>query len=77
MSNVQALPPSPATVPNLPRSDLRTPKEAADFLTLSEKTLAKYRCTKEVLLPYVKVSGKTVRYRQSDLEKFIADRVVA
>lgn len=48
---------------------LMTPRQTADFLGLSESTLAKKRLTKEGP-PYIKMGG-TVRYRRSDLETFV------
>jgi predicted DNA-binding transcriptional regulator AlpA len=54
---------------------LLTP-EAAQVLGFAEKTLEKDRCTRELGIPYVKL-GRSVRYRMTDLQKFIADRVVA
>lgn len=54
---------------------LLTP-EAAHVLGFAEKTLEKDRCTRELGIPYVKL-GRSVRYRLADLQKFIADRVVA
>lgn len=54
---------------------LLTTNEAAYLLLLSPKTLDKDRCTRELGIPFVKI-GRSVRYRRSDLEKFIAERVV-
>ena len=51
-------------------------REAADFLGFAEKTLEKDRCTRELGIPYVKL-GRAVRYRLTDLKKFVDDRVVA
>ena len=59
-----------------PTTRLLRNDEAAKFLNLSEKTLNKDRCTREIGIPFVKL-GRAVRYRVSDLEKFIAERVVA
>jgi len=50
--------------------------QAAEYLGLKPKTLIKDRCTREIGIPFVKL-GKSVRYRMADLEKFVADRVVA
>lgn len=50
--------------------------EAAELLGFAEKTLEKDRCTRELGIPYVKL-GRAVRYRLTDLMKFIDERVVA
>jgi len=50
--------------------------EAAEILGFAEKTLEKDRCTRELGIPYVKL-GRAVRYRLTDLMKFIDERVVA
>lgn len=49
---------------------LLTRKEAADFLGLSEGTLAVWKVTKRYPLPVIKV-GRLVRYRESDLIAFL------
>lgn len=51
------------------------PKEAAEFLGVSEDTLAVWRCTKRYPLPYVKI-GRKVFYRAEDLQNFIDARTV-
>jgi excisionase family DNA binding protein len=50
--------------------------QAAEYLGLKPKTLVKDRCTREIGIPFVKL-GKSVRYRMADLERFVAERVVA
>jgi excisionase family DNA binding protein len=52
---------------------LLTPAEVANILGVSVETLNVWRATKRYPLPYVK-SGRLVRYKLSDLEKFIDDR---
>ncbi len=49
-------------------------KQAAEFLGIKENTLAIWKCTKRYPLPYIKI-GRYVRYRVSDLVKFIEDNV--
>lgn len=44
--------------------------EAAQFLGISEQTLATWFCKKKYDLPVIKIGG-AVRYRLSDLEEFI------
>lgn len=76
MPQVAPLLPRSSTAPQSLASGLLVPDQAAEFLGLKPKTLAKDRCTREIGIPYVKL-GRSVRYRLSDLEKFISDRVVA
>lgn len=49
---------------------LFTPEDAANFLSIHIVTLAKWRSSGSVSLTYVKV-GRAIRYRKSDLEKFL------
>ena len=56
-------------------SDLLTRQQAAEFLGVKAQTLAVWATTKRYPLPYVRV-GSRVRYRRSDLERFIESRVV-
>ena len=49
-------------------------KDAAEYLGLKESTLAIWKCNKRYNLPYVKIGGK-VRYRLSDLQKFIENNI--
>ncbi len=81
MSSVQILPPaakraeaSPA--PSRPTyANLRTEAEAAIRLSLSPKTLAKDRCTRQMGIPFVKIN-RAVRYKDEDLDQFIESRRV-
>lgn len=54
------------------RADLVPPEEASGYLNIKENTLATWRCTKEKLLPYVKL-GKRVYYLREDLDNFITE----
>jgi excisionase family DNA binding protein len=54
---------------------LLTQEEAADFLNVKAHTLSIWRSTGRHELPYVKV-GRAVRYRRSDLEKWLAKNTV-
>lgn len=56
------------------RDPLLTPEQAAGQLHNNTGTLANWRSSGRVVLPYVKI-GKLVRYRQSDVEAFIARNV--
>lgn len=50
-------------------------KESAEFLGLETQTLAAWRCSGRYSLPYVRV-GRKIRYRISDLERFLESRTV-
>lgn len=50
--------------------------EAAEYLGIKPQTLALWHSTGRYALPVVKV-GRSVRYRLSDLEAFIAARTVS
>lgn len=54
-------------------NDLLTPREVAKALGVSVRTLAVWRCERRYDLRYVKV-GACVRYRRSDLERFLDER---
>jgi len=56
-------------------SDLLTRQQAAEFLGVKVQTLAVWATTKRYPLPMVKV-GCLVRYRRSDLERFLDQRTV-
>jgi len=51
-------------------TQLRSRREAADYLGVSPQTLAVWACTKRYDLPMIKI-GRHVKYRQSDLDAFI------
>ena len=48
-------------------------KEAASYANLSPGTLNNWRCTKQVIIPYLKL-GRKVVYLQDDLDKFLASK---
>jgi len=50
---------------------LLTPLEVSEILQISAGTLACWRFTNRVALPYLKV-GRSVRYKKSAVEEFIA-----
>jgi len=64
------------TLPDALRRRLITEDETADFLHIKPETLATWRCMKRYALPYVRV-GRSIRYRPSDVEKFLAERTVS
>jgi excisionase family DNA binding protein len=53
---------------------LLTRKEAARYLRVSPGTLAVWDCTKRYNLKPLKV-GRSVRYRQEDLDHFLEDQL--
>jgi excisionase family DNA binding protein len=53
-------------------TQLLTPRQASEYLQVPVSTLAVWRCTDRVHLPFVKVGGRHVRYRREDLEAFLA-----
>ncbi len=65
---------APATQDRLVR--LLTPGEFADLISVSEATVERWRGQGEGP-PFVKVSGKVVRYRAADVQAYIDARVVA
>jgi excisionase family DNA binding protein len=56
-------------------TELLTPEQAAEHLGLKVQTLAVWRSTRRYALRYVKV-GRLVRYRQADLDHWLAARTV-
>jgi excisionase family DNA binding protein len=50
--------------------ELLSRRQAAEYLGVTEQTLAIWKCTKRYDLPFVKV-GRLVKYRRSDLNAFI------
>ncbi len=58
------------TAAQIAPSDYMTPPQASQLLHVPESTLAVWRSTNRVIVPYFKLGGH-VRYRRADLEKFI------
>lgn len=51
--------------------DLLTQEQAADILTMSPKTLSKWRCSgRRPDLKYIKIGGR-IRYMRGDVSAFI------
>lgn len=63
----------PAVTASTP-AKLLTPETVAELLGLTLHTLAVWRCSKRMPLPYVKV-GRRVRYRAADVEAFISSQL--
>jgi hypothetical protein len=51
-------------------NELLEPKDAAPVVHKTKQTLAIWRCTKKVRLPYLKVGGR-ILYRRQDLIAFL------
>jgi excisionase family DNA binding protein len=62
-----------ATTPQA--TPLLTPKTASEFLGIPEGTLAQWRSQRRGPT-FIKLEGRLVRYRASDLEQYIASRIV-
>ena len=56
---------------------LLTPEEAATLLAVQIPTLAKWRETGRVALPFIKLSRNVVRYRYRDVVNFIGERTAS
>lgn len=54
---------------------LLCPKEVANLLGISIQTLANWRVEKPTPIPYVKV-GKSIRYRLSEVNKYIVKKTI-
>jgi predicted DNA-binding transcriptional regulator AlpA len=52
---------------------LLTPAQTAEILGVAEDTLTVWRCTRRVVLPYVKI-GRHVRYDPASIAQFIKER---
>ncbi len=68
-------PVSTAAVRTKPRrdyqpGDLLSRKEAAEYLGVSEKTLAVWKCTARYPLPCIKI-GRLVKYKKCELDEFV------
>lgn len=55
---------------------LLTAKQVATRIGVSEQTLAHWRSTRRQSLPYVSISSRCVRYRDCDVEAWIASNMV-
>ena len=55
---------------NLNNNQRLSPSEAADYLGFKESTLASWRCTNKMKIPYIKL-GRKVAYYKDDLDAFI------
>ncbi len=55
------------------RTELLTPRQAAERMGLRPQTLAVWRTTGRYGLPYVR-AGRLIRYRPEDIDAFLAER---
>jgi len=74
MATVAKLGTTPA-ISTSPSVRLLTPKEAAEFLCVPEGTLAQWRSQRRGPA-FLKLEDRLVRYRRSDLERYIASKMV-
>lgn len=58
-----------------PLSPLLDDRQLAEILGVSPKTLANWRCSKRLNIPYIKLS-RAVRYRRSDVDAYLNKRTV-
>ena len=55
------------------KKELLNSKETAEYLGVTENTLAVWRTNKRYKIPYIKV-GHLIKYRLSDLEHWLDER---
>jgi len=55
---------------------LLTIDETAEILNIPRRTLDNWRWKKNISLPWIKVAGKTVRYRMSDILEWLEAKTV-
>lgn len=67
---------SPLLTQLLKNEGLLTTEQAADYLGVTPRTLEVWRCVKRHTIPYIKV-GRLVKYRQADLDAWLASRTVS
>jgi excisionase family DNA binding protein len=58
--------------------ELLTEQEAAEYLGMHTNTLLKMRKPgiNKRPLPYVRINGKTIRYRKSEIDKFLEEHTL-
>ncbi|WP_074719591.1 helix-turn-helix domain-containing protein [Nitrosomonas ureae] len=62
-----------AVIKNQSTDPLFTPKEASEYLGVSNDTLSVWRCVGRYNIPFIKV-GRLVKYRKSSLDAFLDRR---
>lgn len=73
MRQVDCEAPANCQVPNT--AEILTVEEAAEYVRLKKNTLDIYR-TKGNGPPFIRISAGAVRYRRSDLKKWLESRIV-
>jgi excisionase family DNA binding protein len=68
-------PSDPKALDVAPGARLLKTEEVAELTGLSVETLAQWR-SQQRGIPYVKISRNCVRYRQTDLDSWLAERTV-
>jgi len=69
--------PAPGVASHMPSlARLLTEKEAAKILGTSTQYLVKWRFRGQPVVQFIQI-GRMIRYRQADLDAFVAARVVA
>jgi len=64
-----------SAISQAPSARLLTPKETSEFLCVPEGTLAQWRSQKRGPA-FLKLEDRLVRYRRSDLERYIESKTV-
>jgi len=67
---------NPSNSRSAPLQKLLTTDEVAEITGLSPETLAQWRWLKKEI-PYVRLGKKCVRYRQTDIDAWLAKRLVS
>lgn len=62
-----------SAIKNQSTDPLFTPKEASEYLGVSNDTLSVWRCVGRYNIPFIKV-GRLVKYRKSSLDAFLDSR---
>ena len=55
--------------------ELLTNRDAASYIAVTSGTLHVWRCENRYPIPFLRIGSK-IRYRKSDLDKFLASRLV-
>lgn len=66
----------PAVATPARSEQLLTPKQVSSQLGVAEQTLAHWRSSRRVDLPFLPISSRCVRYRASDVARFIERNLV-
>jgi excisionase family DNA binding protein len=75
VTQIERLPKKASAKQESATKKLLTPKEVSEITGLSTETLAQWRSQNRGI-PYIKISRNCVRYRQSDLDDWVSERIV-